>query len=162
YNRINDDMVTVSAGNPDEAEKLKTKQKKLDGIIILDDDEDVPGGIISDMDSELISRGSSEFLNVALKKDNSLTKASQVTTRANFDILEKYAAKTAVDTDRQIKSGNISINPCKNGENTVCTYCKFREACMFDTEYDSFRRLPANDDIAMELMRKEISDDEQK
>ncbi len=166
YNRINDDIISEPLSDPDKAKSEIRKQKKLDGLIILDEndtcDELTPDNpVLTEMDSGIAENKTSEFLNVSFGADK-LYKYSQVAARADFDIIEKYTAKTAVETDRRIKSGNININPCKDGDTSACEYCKFREACMFDSNFDSVRKIFTDKSAAMEFMKKEVDENEQK
>lgn len=166
YNRINDDMIAEEIDGSAKTAAEKERRQKLDGLVILDGDDTCDGltpdnEVLAEMDSGLSAKGSSDYLNISFKSGK-LYRYSQVTNRADFDVLEKYAAKTAVDTDRQIKSGNISIRPCQNGNSTACAYCKFREACMFDSGFDSVRKIFTNSAKAMEFIKKEVGDDEQK
>lgn len=160
YNKINDDMVTVDAGDKVlAAEKLK-KQKKLDGIIILDDTPDESGLIYDaafDMDPTLLENAESDFLNISLKKDGTLSSSSQVTSRKTFDLLSDYMKKAVIDTDIAIKSGNISITPYRDGQSSPCNYCDYHEICMQD---GGCRKLFSSDEKALEFIKKEVADDE--
>lgn len=163
YNRINDDMVRADAEDPKKALAEQAKQKKLDGLIILEDGEldgiTPDSELLNEMDSGIAENKSSDFLNISFTS-KALGKYSQLTSRSDFEVMEKYAVKTAIDTDKQIKRGKININPCKNGENSVCAYCKYAEACMFDAEFDSCRKVFSSTDAVMEYMKKEIETDE--
>lgn len=36
---------------------------------------------------------------------------------------------------KSIADGNVAINPVKQGGNSACTYCTYRQICMFDSKY---------------------------
>lgn len=160
YNKINDDIVTVDS--PDKslaAQKLK-KQKKLDGIVVLDKTEE--GDLIYDaafdMDDSLSESGESAFLDISFKKDGTLYAASQVTSRETFDLLTEYMKKTVIDTDTAIKSGNISITPYRDGQSSPCNWCDYHEICMSDGT--NCRKLFGNDEKALEFIKKELENNE--
>ncbi len=161
YNKINDDMVAVDT--PDKslaAQKLK-KQKKLDGIVILDAAPEGDGLIYDvafDMDSTLSENLESDFLNISLKKDGTLSASSQVTSRKTFDLLSDYMKKAVIDTDKAIKSGNISISPYRDGQASPCNYCDYHEICMSSGE--GCRKLFSSDEKALEFIKKEVGSDE--
>ena len=68
--------------------------------------------------------------------------------------------KSAVDTHKAIKSGDISITPYKNGQFSPCAYCDYSEICMFDGHKSGYRTLISKEDAALDFMRKELSEDE--
>ncbi len=163
YNRLNDDYVSIPENDPALAEKELAKQRKMDGIVILDEDAET-GGLIADtvygMDSDFEETHQSEFLNLSLKKDNTFTASSQVASRGEFDIMSDYIRKAVIDMDKEIKSGRISISPYRDGVSSSCNYCQFKEACMFDSAFDKCRPLISGTDKAMEKMKKEVRPDE--
>lgn len=163
YNRINDDMVHASEDNPEKAAAERDKKKKLDGVVIVDAEnisdisQDNPE--LNEMDCGVKDNGKSEYLNISFNS-KSINKYSQVTTRKDFKLLEEYAAKSAVSADKRIKSGEISIKPCKSADSSACAYCKYSEACMFDAEYDGYRKMITANDAAMDFIRKDLEEDE--
>ena len=161
YNRLIDDFVEIPKNDEALAQKEQLKSRRLDGMIVLDEEN---GNLISDeicdMDSAFQENKSSEFLNVSLKTDNTLTKASQVTSRSTFNTVSDYMKKSVIDADRRISDGDISINPYKDSTKTACTYCHYKEVCLFDPKYESYRCLISNSDEALEYMKKEVDSDE--
>ena len=112
------------------------------------------------MDFKLAENQTSDFLNIKLKKDGTVSKSSQVETRENFNIMEAYMKKTVIKLDKSIKSGNIDISPYRDNGMTACRFCDFKEVCMFDTAFDRYRSLISNADKAVEFMKKEVEEDE--
>lgn len=155
YNKINDDMVKIENGDLSLAEKMIRNKNKLDGVLILDDDESQ----LTDMDETLANGSESEFLNISFNKNGSLSSTSQVATRETFDDLCEYMKKSVIDTHNAIKSGNISITPYKNGESSPCKYCDYSEVCMFDG-IGNYRKLISKDDAALEFIKKELDKNE--
>lgn len=161
YNLLADDRVSISENKAELAKREQKKMRRMDGIIVLDDtdDDNVPKAIC-DMDRDFIENRSSDFLNVSLKTDNTLSQASQVTTESVFGTISDYMKKSVIDADRRISNGDISINPYKSNTTTACTYCNFKEVCLFDPHHDRYRCLINNSEKAIEHMTKEVSDDE--
>ncbi len=162
YNKLTDDIIAIERDDKELAAQKLKKHHKLDGIVILDEDEDGNPCYDSlfDMDTGLCERSDSDFLNLRLKKDGTLAETSYVTSRKTFDMLSDYMRKSVVDTDRAIKSGNISINPAKDSGGSACSFCNFSEACMFDSNFDSCRKLFSGDEKALDFIRKELETDE--
>lgn len=160
YNKINDDMVKLDESDISAAKTAIRNKNKLDGILILDNTEDGTSTAITDMDESLITSTESEFLNISFKKDGTLSASSQVTSREIFDELCDYMKKAVIDANRSIKDGDISISPYKNGQNSPCSYCDFKEVCMFDGIGSGYRKLISKDGPAIEFMKKELEENE--
>ncbi len=158
YNKINDDIAKIDRDDPTLAEKVLKSAKKLDGIIITD--EDSAGETLKDMDANLESNGESDFLNISYKKDGTLSSASQVASRETFNALCDYMRKSVIDASDKISDGNIDIRPYKSGQNSSCTYCEFADICMFDNAPKNFRKLFSKDDAALDFIKKELDSNE--
>ena len=155
YNKINDDMVKLDSSDLSLAEKMIKSKNKLDGVLILDDNESQ----LTDMDETLANGLESEYLNISFKKDGTLSSSSQVTTRETFDDLCRFMEKSVIDTHNSIKSGDISISPYKNGQASPCSYCDYAEVCMFDG-IGKYRKLIKKDNAALEFIKKELEENE--
>ena len=68
--------------------------------------------------------------------------------------------KSAIDAHTSIKDGDIRISPYKNGQNSPCSYCDFKEVCMFDGLGKGYRKLISKDSAAIEFMKKELEENE--
>ncbi len=155
YNKINDDMVKVDSSDLSLAQKMIKSKNKLDGVLVLDDEESQ----LTDMDETLSGGVESEYLNISFKKDGTLSSTSQVTTRETFDVLCRFMEKSVIDTHNSIKSGDISISPYKNGQASPCSYCDYAEVCMFDST-GKHRKLITKDNAALEFIKKELLENE--
>lgn len=158
YNKINDDIAKIDRDDPTLAQKVLKGARKLDGIIITDE-EDLKE-TLSSMDMSLEDSGESDFLNVSYKKDGTLSSSSQVTSRETFNTLCDYMRKSAVLASEKIEGGCIDIRPYKSGQTQSCTYCDFADICMFDNSPKGFRKLFSGDDAALEFIKKELDNDE--
>lgn len=158
YNKINDDIPKITRDDPTLAQRVIKGTKKLDGIII--SDEESREETLRDMDVTLETSGESDFLNVSYKKDGTLSSTSQVASRETFNALCDYMRKTVIDISGRIQDGCIDIQPYKSGQNSSCTYCDFADICMFDNAPKKFRKLLSGDDAALEFIKKELDDNE--
>ena len=145
-------------------EEVNGANQKFDGLIVLDrednSDDSSPylKNSIFSMDSSLLYSNESDFLNVKLNKDGSLNKKSDVQSRKDFEIMVRYIKKAAVDTDKNIRSGNISIKPY-GGDGSPCKYCAYSEVCMFDSNLDGCRNPVGTDDV-ISYMEQEVAENE--
>jgi len=161
YNKINEDVVTLPHNSEAlAAEKIK-KEEKLDGLIILDgDEENLSRDTIYEMDRDFESRSTSDYLNVALTQKDAFNNYSQIIPRQNFDIISDYLKKTVISIDRSIKSGDISISPYKKGSESACQYCDYKQICMFDNDINVPRIGCSGNDDPIEIMKKAVTEDE--
>ena len=160
YNKVNDDMVKVDGTDVSIAKNMIKNKNKLDGVLILDNPDELSDTTITDMDESLLSNSESQFLNISFKKDGTLSSSSQVTSREVFDGLCDYMKKSVIDAHTSIKDGDIRISPYKNGQYSPCSYCDFKEVCMFDGIGSGYRKLISKDSAALEFMKKELEENE--
>ena len=57
--------------------------------------------------------------------------------KLDVDMIIAYADYKAGELAGRIKSGEIRKNPEKDGQNTACTYCVYKNICRFDEKYGS-------------------------
>ncbi|MCR4719925.1 MAG: hypothetical protein K5768_09885, partial [Firmicutes bacterium] len=107
------------------------------------------------MDPSFKENQESEFLNIKLSKRNPLSQNAKTASRIEFEIMSKYIKKAAVNADKAIKSGNISIKPYCSSGIKPCDYCPFGEICMFDAKLDGYRT-ETKPENAYEYMKKEV------
>lgn len=168
YNKISDDLVSISEPSAELAKSALKSHRKLDGIVILDEEKDEEKDEssynlcdLANMDPDVMESGESDFLNIKIKTDGkSLYENSQVASRDTFNLLCSYMKKAVIDTDNAIKSGDISIRPC-SGDANPCKYCNYKEICMFDDNVKGFRHLIKGKAEALEFIKKEVEEDEQ-
>ena len=102
----------------------------------------------------------SEIMRVGLKKDETPTEKSQVTSSDAFDILMDYVKKSVIEIDNEIFDGIIKIYPACEGQNKSCDWCAFEEICLYNERFDEKRGLVTKEDEAWEIMKKEVEEDE--
>ena len=85
--------------------------------------------------------GRSEFLKIALSKDNTFWRNCQayIKTAEEFSLLLDHVGQTLIKTGCEIISGDVAIRPYMLEQQTPCSYCPYRPVCQFD------RLLPEND-----------------
>lgn len=119
------------------AERLKSDELKLNGLILNDDD------VWHAMDTE---NETFDFLPARRKNSKSFVSAE------DFSALRKYVTKTVSDIATEILSGDTSISPYKSGDYTPCASCSFKSVCAFDASVGcSYRRLPSGIDFWEEI-----------
>lgn len=161
YSKVADcDSRKISASQIDDERNYKNELQKMDGMFILDETEDEENISLSkdslyQMDYALSDNSKSEFLNVGFNKDGSIPAKTRITARKDFEILSRYIRKSAVNADKEIKSGNIDIKPYRSGNFTPCDYCNFKEICLFDEKLDGYR-LASNIENVFDFMEKEV------
>ena len=161
YSKIADaESTEISIGQEKSFKDEKQKSQKMDGMFILDEDGNAEKPCLSyeslyDMDSSLTEKNESDFLKIKFDTKGNLYKNTKIASRTQFEIMSKYIKKAAVEADKSIKSGNISITPYCSGSLVPCSYCPYSEICLFDTKNGQYR-MPAHYDDAFEYMKGEI------
>ncbi|WP_378955665.1 helicase-exonuclease AddAB subunit AddB [Pelosinus sp. sgz500959] len=127
----------------------------------------MPGWVLADpevirlLDSAI--DGYSEFLKIALKKDESFYSASlpYVKTPEEFALLLNHVEKKLIETACNIMDGEIEISPYALDKRTPCTFCQYHAVCQFDNllPENEYRRLGKPEDAL--IIKKLIEDQEE-
>lgn len=107
----------------------------------------------------------SSIIPVNTSKDGYPQKSSSVASNVQFKEITEYVKKKMDVLSCEIMQGETSVNPYKLGEKTACDYCEYGGICGFDTKLPGYRYrcLTKIDKLqAMEEIRKEVEDDEQR
>lgn len=100
----------------------KSFTSKLDGIFVKDLD------VAYNMDTTLAETRKSELFGASIKKDGNLAEASQSVEYKDFNNLINYSVKIIDKATSEIKSGNISASPVKNGRFVACDFCPYKNS----------------------------------
>ncbi len=154
YNTIRDELTKTDGDLA-----VSVKSAPLDGIIICEN-EDTKDQEILYHDRTLSDGGvSSQFLPLSTKKAGGLKKSGMILSRKQFDLLKSYVKKTAIETDKLIKNGDISPYPLGNDEYSPCAWCKFSSLCLFDNQNDKAREKVTSNSKAWEMMESEAGNE---
>ena len=108
--------------------------------------------------------GYSEFLKIALKKDETFysTSLPYIKTSEEFSMLLTHVEKKLVETACRILGGDIEISPYVMDKVTPCGYCQFTAVCQFDNllPENEYRKLvkPEDDTIIRSIAEKQEED----
>lgn len=153
YFHVHNPMINASKMlSLDEIEEEILKQFKMNGLLLADEQ------VMKMMDRTLDSGVNSQIISAGFKKDGSLTKASKVASRADFENLRDFIRNKYVETGNGIISGVVDIAPYKLKDRLPCTFCSFKSVCQFDRSLDSneFRKLaPKKKEDILEEMKRE-------
>lgn len=88
--------------------------------------------------------GEFRFLPVRLKRDGGWTADSHVATQEQLARLLQLTERKTLEAADLLLHGDVEARPYEDGQENVCRYCDFRDACHFDPtmKKDRFRRLP--------------------
>ena len=109
------------------------------------------------MDREIETE--SQVIPVAMKDGLIVEAKSSVASRKRFKALTEYVHQKLKTAGQEILSGNIAVNPYKQGNRTGCDYCPYHAVCGFDrkTAGYGYRRLRSlkTEDIWQEIEGQE-------
>ena len=114
-------VASDGALNDEEAEKLRIREWKRKGLLLLDD------AVLLAMQPD----GSPKRLDFSVKKDGTIT--GSIATREDLWDLEKYMMLLLSRMVDDIASGNITANPYTRGNShNACAYCPYGQICHSD------------------------------
>jgi ATP-dependent helicase/nuclease subunit B len=109
----------------EEVEAETRRQLKMNGLVIADRE------IVEAMEKGI--SGSGRFIPVQLLKDGSFGRFSSVASVEQFGRLKRHVEKIVREMGRAALNGDIQANPYLSDRGaTPCSFCDYREACLFD------------------------------
>lgn len=135
----------------DEIEEELLKKFKMNGLMLGEE------SVIHLMD-ETLEKGNSPIVPAGFKTDGTLTKASKVASKEDFQHMQKFVRHKYQESGDKIISGSVGIEPYQLKEKKPCTFCSFKSVCQFDESLESnqYRNLPSySKDEVLGLIRKE-------
>lgn len=142
YHKLRDDLVECKPEQLSEVDAIARRSLRMDGLIVLEDTEDAASEAL-EMDHTLLETDGSEFLKLSLKSDKKgiNQNRSKVTTKSRFARLMDYVKKSIIDLDEKIYDGEIRICPGVQGTQSSCSYCSYREICLYEKALDGQDKL---------------------
>ena len=148
YYRIEDPLVDKRQKTEDSGEEIQEdilKELKPDGVINCKDE------VLSHLDRRM--EGESLVVPVKYNKNGSLSKTSKAVSEEEFAVMMQHAVGKVKSVHEQILKGEVEPRPYRNGQETGCDYCGYRNICGFDTrlngyEYRKIRKMSLEEAIA--------------
>ena len=148
YYRIEDPLVDKRQKTEDSGEEIQEdilKELKPDGVINCKDE------VLAHLDRRM--EGESLVVPVKYNKNGSLSKTSKAVSEEEFAVMMQHAAGKVKSVHEQILKGEVEPRPYRNGQETGCDYCGYRNICGFDTrlngyEYRKIRKMSLEEAIA--------------
>lgn len=126
YFKIDDPIIKSKTELEDEEIRKEVLQKlKMNGLLLKD------AQLVRAMDNDMETY--SLIIPATFKKDGDFSSNSSVVTEEQFDILREYVNKKMIELCKDMLSGKIKIEPCKNQTTAYCEYCDYSSICQFDT-----------------------------
>ena len=148
YYRIEDPLVDKRQRTEDSGEEIQEdilKELKPDGVINCKDE------VLAHLDRRM--EGESLVVPVKYNKNGSLSKTSKAVSEEEFAVMMQHAVGKVQSVHEQILKGEVEPRPYRNGQETGCDYCGYRNICGFDTrlngyEYRKIRKMSLEEAIA--------------
>ena len=123
----NDKTSLDHVADEEEKKTLYDKKSRLSGYYL--DDSQVMTALDTSME------GYSEFLNLRLKKDGTLSNVSHTMyDEAGWQKLLTLAVARIREIAGRIDSGDIAVRPILLGQASPCRYCPYHAVCRFDAQ----------------------------
>ncbi len=127
YYHLSDPFVAEPAdGDPDALVRSRLGAMKPMGILSADP------AVLQMLDHGLSSGANSAYLPVRMKKDGTPYASPRLFTEAGYRALWETCRTVCVRLGSQILAGNITAQPFRDGTDSACTYCPYREVCGYD------------------------------
>lgn len=147
YYHVADPMVEGKEGmTEEEIDLLVKKELKVSGIV------NSEPTVLNSLDKTHEEK--SDVIPIEYKKDGSLSSRSSVMTGEQIELLQQFAHKKVEELGREIKDGNIDLNPSVFKDRDSCTFCQYKEVCSFDPKLEGFKKRELEDLEAEEIWKE--------
>lgn len=128
----------------DSVEGAILKELKLNGMV--NDDLTIAGLMdktLLNSEGEPRPSAKSTIIPVELNKDGTPSKRSNMASKKQFDLMERYTRQKMKELGQEMVNGGAEVNPYKFQDRTACDYCDYKGVCGFDTKLpgNTFRKL---------------------
>lgn len=133
YFRIDDPIIESTTELADIIESQIAAELKLDGFAL------EASNVLKHLDHLIFDNGTSEIIDVKIKKDGMFSKDSKVMSLEAFEGLTQHVREKIKAIGESLEVGNVEIAPCKSGAFTSCQYCDYKSICQFDPHFEGNR-----------------------
>ncbi len=155
YSMVHNNFPTIDLTSKESTAMTALKKNTAyNGLTFVGDDKNtpVPDDEINRIESELSrSEGSLFFPGKADKFGYS----KYVRTRSEGEWLIEKVRENILNADKDIRGGNIAMQPLTKGQKHACTYCAYADVCNFDGDTKAERTILEKDSEIWEFAEEE-------
>ncbi len=149
--------------NPDKLQIAHQKAYKLQGLLVLPDDQDQALNLAKQFDAGLADAGfTSNIVQIGTKKNGEFSARTHAISQDALALYLNHNRQSIIHAAQQILAGNIALAPLQfKSEATVITQSDYQAIMLFDpaTEHDRYHHVDSLDvPTIMANMRKEAED----
>ncbi|WP_407890894.1 PD-(D/E)XK nuclease family protein [Lacticaseibacillus sp. N501-2] len=149
--------------DPDAIHEAHEKAYKLQGLLVLPDDQDQALTLAEQFDAGLANAGfTSNIVQIGTKKNGEFSARTQAISQAALALYLRHNRRAIIQAAQQILAGNIALAPLQfKSEATVITQSDYQAIMLFDpaTEHDRYHHVATLDiETIMQNLRKEAQD----
>lgn len=156
YYHVSDPMVkTEKELTPEEINEEIVKNLRTSGIVREEEQ------VIRLLDKDFT--GKSAVVPVEQKKDGSFSTRSGTVKEEEYEVISRFVSHKIRQFGKGILAGDISVNPCRQGDRETCTYCAYKDVCDFEEKVPGYqtRELPSLPrEELLERMKEEMQGEE--
>ncbi len=154
YSLMHNDFPTIDVTSKDSTAYSQIKKNTaFEGVTFAG--TDINGDyIVADLDrveSPLEREDGSLFFKM---KGDDIVADKRIKSYSDGENLMGYVRDKILETDKEIKSGNIDISPISSGMRSACSYCPYVSVCNVDNPVP--RTIEEKDETVWEILKEEI------
>ncbi len=156
YSLMHNDYATIGVTSRDSTAQTGLKKNTaFEGVTFagVDEDGNYLDADLDRVESPLKREDGSLFFKI---KGGDIEKDKRIRSHQDSENLMGYVRDKIIETDREIKNGNIAISPVASGQSSACSYCPYASVCKFDQDYICQRTINEKDEAVWKLLEEEI------
>ncbi len=155
YSLMHNDYPTIDVTSKDStAYSRLTKNTAFEGVTFAGVDKDgyFNNADLDRVESPLEREDGSLFFKT---KGGDIVADKSLKTYADGENLMGFVRDKIIETDKEIKNGNIAISPIGSGTRSACTYCPYVQVCKFDEGLICQRTIAEKDEEVWEILEED-------
>lgn len=157
YYHVSDPLVKAEGEiTPEKIDEEMSKALRTNGIVREDEQ------VIRLLDKNFTDK--SAVAPIERKKDGSFSARSGTVRGEEYEVISQFVSHKIRQFGKGILAGNISVNPCRQGEREACMYCAYKDVCDFEEKVPGYqtRELPSLPrEELLERMKEEMHREEE-
>lgn len=156
YSLVHNDFASIESSSKESTAMARLKKNTaFEGITFVgvDKELEIPPEEIERIENEYSRIYDSVFFK---ETKNGVSYGKNIKTRRDGELLMETVKNKIIQTDKEIKSGNIEISPLQSGTKSSCEYCAYSSVCKFDEHLKKERVITEKNEDIWSILEKDL------
>lgn len=156
YSMVHNEFASIEATSRESTAVSRLKKNTaFEGMTFVgtDKEKEIPAEEIERIENEYSRNNDAVFFKGS---KSGIDYGKNIKTRQESELLMEMVRDKIVQTDREIKNGNIAISPLKSGTRNSCEYCAYASVCKFDEHLKQERVITEKSEDVWNILERDL------